>query len=104
MAGWPATPAVLAIYIGGKASAKATLRSVMACDGAYFELLYTALTMLSPTAPLALRSHGTKDPLRTPQAARTAGQQPLDPQAPGRAPGRAPRPACCARVRAFPNP
>ena len=43
----------------------------MACDGMYFELLYTSLTMLSPTAPLALRSHGTKDPLRTPQAART---------------------------------
>ena len=102
LAGWPATPAVLAICIGGKASAKATLRSVMACDGAYFELLYTALTMLSPTAPLALRSHGTKDPLRTPQTARTPDQQPLDPQALGRAPGRAPRPACCARVRAFP--
>ena len=36
----------------------------------YFELLYTSLTMLRPTAPLALRSHGeTKDPLRMPRTA-----------------------------------
>ena len=70
LAGWPPYRPCFPLA-GGKATAKATLRTVMACDGMYFELLYTSLTMLSPTAPLALRSHGTKDPLRTPQAART---------------------------------
>ena len=65
LAGWPPYRPCVPL-IGGKATAKATLRTVMACDGMYFELLYTSLTMLSPTAPLALRSHGTKDPLRMP--------------------------------------
>ena len=53
---------------GGKASAKATLRTVMGLDGLYFELLYTSLTVLSPTATLVLRSQETKDPLRSPAA------------------------------------
>jgi hypothetical protein len=71
LAGWPPHRPCFP-HKGGKATAKATLRSVMACDGMYFELLYTCLTMLSPTAPLALRSRGTKDPLRMPHMARTA--------------------------------
>jgi len=40
----------------------------MGLDGVYFELLYASLTMLRPTAPLALRRLETNDPLRSPTA------------------------------------